>query len=98
MGLAPNLLFAIFAYAVFGFASSVYLAIHSAQTLRVLPRPDRRGRDLGIFNLTNTFSPIVMPWIVLALIPHFGFFSLFFLLAILALGSGLILRPLTRLT
>ena len=96
MGLAPNLLFAICAYAVFGFASSVFLAIHSAQTLRVLPRPDRRGRDLGIFNLTNTLPSIIMPWIVLTLVPHFGFSSLFFLLAMLALGSGLILRPLTR--
>ena len=95
MGLAPNLLFAIGAYAVFGFASSVFLAIHSAQTLRVLPRPDRRGRDLGIFNLTNTLPSVIMPWIVLSLVPHFGFSSLFFLLAILAVGSGLILRPLS---
>jgi MFS family permease len=96
MGLAPNLLLAIGAYAVFGFASSVFLALHSAQTLRVLPRPERRGRDLGIFNLTNTLPSIIMPWIVLSLVPHFGFSGLFFLLAMLALGSGLILLPLTR--
>lgn len=96
MGVAQNLAFAIGAYAVFGFASSVFLALHSAQTLRVLPRPDRRGRDLGLFNLTNTLPSIIMPWIALALVPHFGFSALFMLLAILALGSGLILRPLAR--
>jgi MFS family permease len=96
MGLAPNLPLAIGAYVVFGFASSVFLALHSAQTLRVLPRPERRGRDLGIFNLTNTLPSIIMPWIILALVPHFGFPSLFMVLALLALGSGLILLPLNR--
>ena len=98
MGLAKNLPFAIGAYAVFGFASSVFLALHSAQTLRILPRPDRRGRDLGLFNLTNTLPSFIMPWIALALVPYFGFSGLFMLLAVLALGSGLILRPIARHT
>ena len=40
-------------FAVFSLASAVFLALHSAQTLRVLSRPERRGRDLGLFNLTN---------------------------------------------
>lgn len=96
MGVATSLPFAIAAYAVFGFASTVFLSLHSAQTLRVLPRPDRRGRDLGLFNLTNTLPSIIMPWIVLALVPHFGFSGLFILLAVLALGSGLILYPMSK--
>lgn len=41
-------------YAVFGAAAAVFLALHTSQTLRVLPDPQHGGRDLGYFNLTNT--------------------------------------------
>ena len=91
MAMAKGLVVAIGAYALFGLASSIFLALHSAQTLRVLPRPDRRGRDLGLFNLTNTMPSLVMPWLVLALVPQFGFAGMFLLLAVLALGAGLML-------
>ncbi|MEL6753662.1 MAG: MFS transporter, partial [Pseudomonadota bacterium] len=57
----------------------------------VLPRPERRGRDLGIFNLTNTIPALIMPWLTLALVPVFGFGGLFFLLAALAIAAFLIL-------
>jgi MFS family permease len=91
MALAQNLFWAIGGYALFGLASSLFLALHSAQTLRVLPRADRRGRDLGLFNLTNTVPSLVMPWLVLALVPQFGFAAMFVVLAALALTAGLIL-------
>ncbi|WP_088308602.1 MFS transporter [Novosphingobium sp. B 225] len=91
MALASDLFWAIGTYALFGLASSVFLALHSAQTLRVLPRPDRRGRDLGLFNLTNTVPSLVMPWLVLAMVPQFGFAGVFVLLAALALSAGLVL-------
>lgn len=85
MALAGNPASATAAYALFGTASAVFLALHSAQTLRVLPRPERRGRDLGVFNLTNTVPSLVMPGLTLALVPTFGFAGLFVLLAMLAL-------------
>lgn len=91
MALANSLAIAIAGYVVFGIAASVFLALHSAQTLRVLPRPSRRGRDLGIFNLTNTVPSLIMPWLTLALVPTFGFDALFVLLAGLALGAALLL-------
>ncbi|NOU03917.1 MAG: MFS transporter [Novosphingobium sp.] len=91
MALARDLKPAIGAYALFGLASSVFLALHSAQTLRVLPREDRRGRDLGLFNLTNTVPSLVMPWLVLSLVPRFGFGAMFLLLAGLALIAALVL-------
>ncbi|MGN3974226.1 MFS transporter [Tsuneonella sp. SYSU-LHT278] len=84
MALSRGTVPAIAAYGVFGVASSVFLALHSAQTLRILPRPDRRGRDLGFFNLTNTTPSLVMPALALALIPAFGFAGLFVTLAGLA--------------
>ena len=85
MALAKGTAPAIAAYGLFGVASSVFLALHSAQTLRVLPRPSRRGRDLGIFNLTNTTPSLVMPALALTLVPKFGFSGLFAMLAVLAL-------------
>lgn len=96
MALAQSLPAAIATYAVFGIASSVFLALHSAQTLRVLPRSDRRGRDLGLFNLTNTLPSLIMPWLALALVPSFGFSGLFLVFALLALLAGVLLAPLAR--
>ena len=98
MALSGSLHSAIAAYALFGVASSVFLALHSAQTLRVLPRSDRRGRDLGLFNLTNTLPSLIMPWLTLALVPWFGFPGLFVVFAALALCAGLLLTPLIRHT
>ena len=91
MAIADTLPVAILAYALFGIAVSVFLAHHSAQTLRVLPRPDRRARDLGLFNLTNTMPSLIMPWLTLALVPSFGFTGLFLLFAGLAVVASLLL-------
>jgi len=96
MALSNSLGTAIAAYALFGLASSVFLALHSAQTLRVLPREDRRGRDLGLFNLTNTVPSLVMPWLVLSLVPSFGFGAMFLLLAGLAIAAAMVLARMPR--
>ncbi len=96
MAFAPSLPIAIAGYVTFGLASSIFLALHSSQTLRVLPRSHTRGRDLGIFNLTNTFPSLIMPWLTLALVPNYGFSALFVLLAGLALGGCLLLVTMPR--
>ena len=92
MALAPDITGAMLAYGLFGVSSAVFLALHSAQTLRILPRPDRRGRDLGLFNLANTVPSLVMPWLTMAIVPMAGYPALFALLAGLAALSGLLLR------
>lgn len=84
MALAPSLTLALAGYALFGLSAAVFLALHSAQTLRVLPRPQTRGRDLGLFNLTNTVPNLIMPGLTLAMVPVFGFPGLFVMLAGLA--------------
>jgi MFS family permease len=96
MAMAGTVTVALSGYLLFGVAGAVFLALHSAQTLRVLPRPERRGRDLGIFNLTNTVPALIMPWLTLALVPVFGFSGLFFLLALLAIGAFAILLSISR--
>lgn len=96
MALAPGLAIAIAGYVVFGLSASVFLALHGAQTLRVLPRASRRGRDLGVFNLTNTGPSLAMPWLALALVPAFGFAGLFVALAGCALAAMVLLARMSR--
>lgn len=96
MALSRELTLAFASYAVFGLSTSVFLALHSAQTLRTLPDSNRRGRDLGLFNLTNTMPSLVMPWFTLALVPTFGFSGLFLLFAGLALLAALLLLSFGR--
>jgi MFS family permease len=84
MAAAPGLVLALAGYALFGLSAAVFLALHTAQTLRVLPRPQSRGRDLGLFNLTNTLPSLIMPPLTLAMVPQFGFAGLFVVLAGLA--------------
>lgn len=91
MGLSSTSAQAIAAYVLFGFATTIFLSLHSAQTLRVLSGPDRRGRDLGLFNLTNTAPSLIMPWLTLAIVPQFGFSRLFLLLALLAVAAAVTL-------
>ena len=78
-------------YVLFGFTTTIFLSLHSAQTLRVLGSAEHRGRDLGIFNLTNTAPSLIMPWLTVAIVPRFGFSLLFILLAALAGAAALIL-------
>lgn len=84
MALSHDIAGAITGYVVFGLSTSVFLALHASQTLRVLPKPATRARDLGFFNLTNTVPSLIMPWLTLAMVPVFGFGGLFWLLAGLA--------------
>jgi MFS family permease len=96
LSLSRSVDWAIAGYILFGLATTVFLSLHSGQTLRVLPRPRHRGRDLGVFNLTNTVPSLIMPWLTLALVPSVGFSGLFGLLALLAFTSATILSALPR--
>lgn len=91
MAIAENLTIAISGYVLFGIAASIFLSLHTGQTLRVLPKPQHRGRDMGIFNLTNTVPSIIMPWLTISLVPAFGFTALFALFAGFAAMAALLL-------
>lgn len=97
MSLAANLSQAVAAYILFGLATTVFLSLHSGLTLRVLPSPQHRGRDLGIFNLTNTVPSLIMPWLTIAIVPRGGFATLFVILAVLAAAAATLLFTLKRL-
>lgn len=98
MAIAVTLPIAMIGYFIFGLASSIFLALHSSQTLRVLPSAKHRGRDLGVFNLTNTVPSLIMPWLTLALVPAYGFGALFLLLAGLAIAASILLFTMPRRT
>lgn len=85
------------AYVAFGVATNAFLSLHSGQTLRVLPSPNHRGRDLGLFNLTNTIPSLIMPWLTILLVPRHGFSALFLLLSLLAVCSAILLFSIRRL-
>ena len=63
--MASNAEQATIVYVWFGLATTVFLSLHSGQTMRVLPSAAHRGRDLGLFNLTNTVPSLIMPWLTL---------------------------------
>lgn len=96
MALAASLPQAIAGYVLFGIFSVLFLSLHSSQTLRVLPRPQTRGRDLGLFNLTNTVPSLIIPWLTLTLVPMFGFGGLFWVLAALCALASVLLLAITR--
>jgi MFS family permease len=97
MASARTIPWAIAGYAVFGLMGGIFLSLHTSQTLRVLPSARFRGRGLGIFNLTNTVPSLVMPWLILALVPVYGFGALFFVLACFTLLAGGLLVSMLRL-
>lgn len=96
MALSNSIGFAIASFMFFGIATTVFLSLHTAQTLRVLPMPQHRGRDLGVFNLTNTLPSLVMPSLTLMLVPTFGFGALFGVFAVLAMLAALLLQSIDK--
>lgn len=91
MSAAGDVREASMAYVLFGLATTTFLSLHSGQTLRVLPSAKHRGRDLGIFNLTNTLPSMIMPALAVAIVPKEGFPILLQVLATLALAASVIL-------
>lgn len=90
MGLAGSAAVAKAGYVLFAVASTSFLALHAGQTLRILPDPARRGRALGIFNLTNTAPSLIMPWLAILLVPVSGYGGLILILAALALIAAIL--------
>ena len=93
MALRPTPDAAVWGYVLFGAAVSVFLALHSVFAMQLLPAPERRGRDLGVFNLTNTLPAFISPLLAVSLIPSLGFGGLLGALSALVGGAALMLLP-----
>lgn len=91
MALSRSPVEAVAAYVCFGLAATTFLSLHSAQTFRVIRQSKSRGRDLGLFNLTNTGPSLIMPVLAIAIVPSFGYSKLLLVLAALALLATFVL-------
>lgn len=78
----------ILGYGMFGCATAVYLSLQTAYSMQLLPSPERRGRDMGILNLTNTLPSIVAPLLAIWLVPGRGFSLLLTVLAAMLVLSA----------
>lgn len=81
-------------YALFLSGSNSFLALHSAFAMQQLPDPAHYGRDLGLFNLTNTLPSLISPLIAAAVIGAFGYQSLLLMLAAMMVVPALLLSRL----
>lgn len=88
MGVAEHWLAGAIGYAIFAIGSAVFAALHAGFAMLLLPSVRRRGRDLGLLNLTNTAPSIIGPPIAWALTGPEGFGLAFLVLAGLTLAGG----------
>lgn len=91
MGLRPDFGMAVTGYALFGCGLTIFLSLHSVYAMQLLPSASHRGRDLGLFNLTNTLPALLSPLLAVGLAPEYGFEGLMIALALLvAVAAALI--------
>lgn len=87
MALADGWWQAAWGYGLFVAAYSMFIAVHSAFAVQLLPSPRHRGRDLGILNLTNTVPTVIGPLLAMWLLGEGGGFSAL-LLAVAAMAAA----------
>lgn len=75
-------------FTLYAVGSAVFLALHGAFAMQLLPDPARRGRDLGVLNLTNTLPALLGPVLTWLLATPDDFGSVLAVLALLTLAGG----------
>ena len=96
MAFAQERSVAMAGYAIFGCALAVFLALHTAYAMRLLPSSRRFGFDLGVMNLTNTVPSIIGPgltWFVLSIADYK---TLLLLLGVCSLASAALMMSIRR--
>ncbi|MCU6453758.1 MFS transporter [Sphingomonas sp. A2-49] len=77
------------AFAVYAAGSSVFVALHAAFAMQLLPSPRHRGRDLGLLNLANTLPSLLGPPLTWMLATPRDFSAVMLTLGALTLCGGL---------
>lgn len=88
MAFASGRPLAMTGYAVFGCALAVFLALHTAYAMRLLPSSRRCGFDLGVMNLTNTVPSIIGPGLTWFVLSVADYRTLLLLLGLFSLASA----------
>jgi cyanate permease len=76
------------AFGLYAIGSGVFLPLHAAFAMQLLPDPDHRGRDLGLINLTNTLPSFLGPLLTWSLATPRDFSTLMLALVGLTLCGG----------
>jgi MFS family permease len=74
--------------AAYAIGSTVFLALHAAFAMQLLPDPRHRGRDLGLLNLANTVPSLVGPGLTWWLATPRDFAPVMLTVAAMTLGGG----------
>jgi MFS family permease len=73
MSMAHSWGWAVMSYELFVIGSTSFLSLHSAFAMQQLRDPAHFGRDLGLFNLTNTLPALTTPMIAALVIGQLGY-------------------------
>ena len=84
------------AFGAYAVGSAVFLALHAAYAMQLLPSAAHRGRDLGLLNLTNTLPALAGPLLAWTLATPRDFGPLMLVLAALTGGGGLLMMAVQR--
>lgn len=77
------------AFGVYTMGSAVFVALHAAFAMQLLPNPRHRGRDLGFLNLANTAPSLLGPPLTWWLASPQDFSAVMVMLAVLTACGGL---------
>lgn len=88
MALASDWRWAAASFAIYAVGSAVFLALHAAFAMQLLPSAAHRGRDLGLLNLANTLPALLGPLLTWTLATPDDFTAVLAVLAGLTLAGG----------
>lgn len=89
MGCSTGWVGAVVGFCLFAIGWNVFLPLQIGFVMQLLPNARRRGRDLGLINISNTLPVLIGPALTWWLAGQRGFGGLMFTLAALSLAGGL---------
>lgn len=81
MAFARNWHWVTVAAALEGIGYGAYVALDLALVSQVLPRPDHRGKDLGLVNIAISATQVIGPIIAAGLVTHLGGYTALYVVA-----------------
>jgi MFS family permease len=85
---------AIIGAVLLGLGFGVYMSVDQALVTEVLPQAARRGKDLGLINMTFLLATLLAPAIAAPVILNLGgYATLFGLAAVVGVGSAVLVQP-----
>ncbi|WP_236694459.1 MFS transporter [Sphingomonas sp. Leaf343] len=91
MAAADGPMFGATMFGMFVMGHAVFVALHSAFAMQLLPDPRRRGRDLGLLNLANTLPSLLGPPLTWWLASPTDFDAVLMVLAALTVSGGVMM-------